>query len=74
MSIEVPPGQVHWFTGRRPTPPTTPCLHECLDYGWDLNVVAWGPDHERYEMVECAECHCQGWRSFDGTLDTFYES
>ena len=36
--------------------------------------MAWGPDHERYEMVECAECHCQGWRSFDGTLDTFYES
>jgi hypothetical protein len=73
-AIDILPGQVHWFTGRRPTPPTMPCQHDCLGSGWLLEVVAWGPDHKHYEMVQCAECSCQAWRSFDGMVGAFYES
>lgn len=74
MCIDVPPGQVHWFTGKRPTPQTVPCDHPCRHLARNPRVVAWGPDIQHYEIVECALCGCQAWRSYDGMLDVFYET
>ena len=54
------PGEFHWFSGYRPLPVLGPCPHtECTHHA--QSVIAWGPDHVRYELVECeVDDHCAG--------------
>jgi hypothetical protein len=62
------PGEMSWFVGHGPAPVIGPCPHtDCQHYG--QTVIAWGPDAEHYELVQCDgrngfdQCDgaCRGW-------------
>jgi hypothetical protein len=53
------PGEVHWFSGEGPKPIVGTCNHDCLHMG--TSVIAWGPDFDHYELVECDKCKCRAW-------------
>jgi hypothetical protein len=66
------PGGVSWWVGNGPAPILGDCPHECEHR--DTRTVAWGPDFEHYELVECLDTEgcaaggrnttgvvCRGW-------------
>jgi hypothetical protein len=57
--INVPAGLVVWF-GEQPRKMGASCPHAC-GHKWK-EVVAWGPTLDMYELVQCRECGCRGWR------------
>lgn len=66
------PGRMHWFMGHGPAPVLGPCTHACQHLG--DSVVAWGPSHDRYELVECgtedSTCRCRAWSDGRGVITT----
>ena len=54
------PGEIKWFAGYGPRAVIGPCPHiGCRHHA--QAVIAWGPDYERYELVECnVSEHCAG--------------
>ena len=73
------PGGLEFFHGYGPAPVLGPCPHDCDHRA--QSVIAWGPDWNRYELIECGVddgCNeqCRGWKrvtSYDdrGTVDTW---
>jgi hypothetical protein len=57
------PGEIRWFSGHGPRAVVGPCPHiTCRHLA--QGVIAWGPDYERYELIECTgECarRCRAW-------------
>jgi hypothetical protein len=45
-------GEVRWFSGYRPGDVLGACPHTRCPHN-ATNVIAWGPDFKRYELVEC---------------------
>lgn len=71
-------GEIEWFYGRGPGPVLGPCPHGCRHA---RSLVAWGPSHERYKLVECngvrpgggaTECagRCRAWMDSWGSVVT----
>lgn len=68
------PGVIRWFAGHHPLPivglcPHTACTHHAQ------GVVAWGPDYQRYELVECdvtdgCAGRCRAWTDGGPTATT----
>lgn len=54
------PGEISWFAGKGPLPVVGNCPHEQCQH-CDAGTVAWGPDWDHYELVECLGCRCRGW-------------
>lgn len=77
-SVDVP-GGVKFFEGHGPAPVLGPCPHDCEHR--HQTVIAWGPDWERYELIECDQVcagRCRGWKrveSYDdsGVVDSWLE-
>lgn len=63
--ITVPANSIHWFNPWRPADVLGPCPHLECEHDHYKNVIAWGPDETRYELVECVEenggCGCRAW-------------
>lgn len=57
--IDVPEGQVHWFTPWKPGADGGPCDHDCVHPA--VMIIAWGPDFEHYELGKCQKCSCIAW-------------
>lgn len=54
------PGEVSWFSGYGPLPIIGDCDHtDCLHRG--TADIAYGPDFDHYELVECSDCGCRAW-------------
>ncbi|MBM3315842.1 hypothetical protein FJY71_08425 [candidate division WOR-3 bacterium] len=61
------PGEITWWVGHGPAPILGDCPHTGCEHR-DTSTVAWGPDFEHYELVNCMEqgegkCGgaCRGW-------------
>lgn len=57
------PGGVRFFHGHGPAPVLGPCPHDCEHR--HLSVIAWGPDWQRYELIQCdmvCDGQCRGWK------------
>lgn len=64
------PGEMSWFVGHGPAPVLGQCPHPTCEH-LGHSVIAWGPDAEHYELVQCdtdAECAgaCRGWTRIVG--------
>jgi hypothetical protein len=53
------PGEVSWFHGHGPKKPIGDCDHVCRHLS--TSVIAYGPDFDHYELVECYDCKCRSW-------------
>lgn len=64
------PGGVKFFHGHGPAPVLGPCLHNCPHR--HRTVIAWGPDWERYELIQCDQVcagQCRGWKRVTSMQD-----
>lgn len=58
FSIDV--AELHMFSGREWWELGDLCAHDCPHHS--IAVIGWGPDVAHYELEECRDCGCRGWR------------
>ena len=57
------PDDVHWFSGYGPATVLGDCPHTACEHRGQ-SVIAWGPDLDHYELVECdmdCDSTCRAW-------------